>query len=77
TLGNVLKAYSFVIWTDSSLLSKYEDRHPYFSANWHSDLSEHQDVKHVVDFFTSGQIEYWKMKSHNELITAEGCIPFY
>jgi len=28
---------------------------------------EYDDVKHMVDFFTTKGIEYWKMTSHNEL----------
>ena len=47
----------------------YENGRPYFSANWHSDPLEYRDIKHMVNFFTEGGLEYWKMKSHNELIT--------
>jgi hypothetical protein len=48
----------------------YDDGRPYFSANWHSDPKEYSDIKHLVDFFITGGLEYWKMSSHNELITA-------
>ncbi len=47
----------------------YDDGKPYFSANWHSDPPEYGDIKNMVDFFTQYGIEYWKMHSHNELIT--------
>jgi len=50
--------------------NQYKDGYPYFSANWHSDPAEYQDIKHLVDFFASGRTEYWKMKSHNDLITS-------
>lgn len=47
----------------------YKDGRPYFSANWHSEPAEYLDIKHLTDFFTSGRLEYWKMYSHNEIIT--------
>ena len=50
--------------------NQYEDGHPYFSANWHSDPTEYEDIRHLISFFISGPLEYWKMKSHNDLITA-------
>jgi hypothetical protein len=31
---------------------------------------EYDDIKHLVDFFTTKGIEYWKMTGHNELKTA-------
>ena len=46
----------------------YDDGSPYFSANWHSDPPEYNDVKILTDFFRSGEIEYWKMKTSNELV---------
>ena len=49
--------------------NKYTDGHPYFSANWHSDPEEYKDIKVLVDFFTSGEIEYWKMFCANNIIT--------
>ncbi len=30
---------------------------------------EYDDIKHLVDFFTTSGIEYWKMASHNALIS--------
>ena len=29
---------------------------------------EYDDIKRLVDFFTTKDIEYWKMSSHNELV---------
>jgi hypothetical protein len=46
----------------------YPDGRPYFSANWH-DTPEYGDVNRLVDFFTIGGLEYWKMAPHNELVT--------
>ena len=48
--------------------NSYNDGSPYFSANWHSDPPEYHDIKVLTDFFRSGDIEYWKMKSVNEII---------
>ena len=48
--------------------NQYEDGHPYFSANWHSDPPEYEDVKHLINFFTQQDIAYWKMHSDNALI---------
>jgi len=48
----------------------YPDGRPYFSANWHSDPLEYRDIKHLVDFFTTHGIEYWKMFPQNEIITS-------
>jgi len=50
--------------------NQYSDGKPYFSANWHSEPEEYSDIKVLTDFFTSGDIEYWKMKSNNDLITS-------
>ncbi len=49
--------------------NKYSDGCPYFSANWHSDPPEYVDIKILTDFFNSGRIEYWKMKSANGILT--------
>jgi hypothetical protein len=38
----------------------YADGRPYKSGTWH-DLPEYDDVRHLVDFFTRGGIEYWKL----------------
>jgi hypothetical protein len=43
---------------------------PYFSANWH-DAPEYGDVRRLVDFFTKGDVEYWKMAPHNELVKGD------
>ena len=48
----------------------YDDGRPYFSANWHSDPGEYSDIKHLVAFFVEQGVEYWKMYSHNEIITS-------
>jgi len=48
--------------------NEYADGHPYFSANWHSDPPEYRDVKVLVDFFASGDIDYWKMESTNDIV---------
>jgi hypothetical protein len=45
----------------------YDDGRPYKSGNWH-DVPEHSDIQHLVDFFASGGIEYWKMAPHNALV---------
>ncbi|MCC6453536.1 MAG: DUF5060 domain-containing protein [Caldilineaceae bacterium] len=37
------------------------------TAHWH-DAAEYQDIKHLVDFWTTNQIPYWKMAPHNALI---------
>lgn len=50
--------------------NKYSDGNPYFSANWHSDPPEYSDIKVLVDFFTSGKIEYWKMHCANNIISS-------
>ncbi len=39
---------------------------PNLTGEWY-DAPEYDDIKHVVDFFTTKGIEYWKMASHNEL----------
>ncbi len=39
---------------------------PNLTGEWH-DAAEYDDIKHLVDFFTTKGIEYWKMSSHNEL----------
>jgi len=44
----------------------YDDGKPYFSANWH-DVPEWDDVKHLIDFFTTKGVEYWKMSPRNDL----------
>jgi Protein of unknown function (DUF4038)/Domain of unknown function (DUF5060) len=46
--------------------NEYADGRPYFSANWH-ETEEYGDIKRLVDFFTTKNIAYWKMKPHNEL----------
>lgn len=48
--------------------NQYEDGYPYFSANWHSDPPEYEDIRHLIDFFTSDSLEYWKMQSNNALV---------
>ena len=42
---------------------------PNITADW-ADAPEYDDIKQMVDFFTTKGIEYWKMQSHNELKTA-------
>lgn len=44
------------------------DGMPYFSTNWHNP-EEYKDIRHLVDFFTTRGLQYWKMAAHNELIT--------
>ena len=51
--------------------NQYEDGHPYFSANWHSDPPEYEDVKHLIHFFTRQDIAYWRMHSNNKLVSSE------
>ncbi len=51
--------------------NKYNDGSPYFSANWHSEPKEYDDVKHLIAFFTQKGLEYWKMNSANELVTGD------
>lgn len=46
------------------------DGKPYFSANWH-ETPEHGDVARLIDFFTVGGIEYWKMSPDNDLVGGE------
>ncbi len=41
---------------------------PENTGDWY-DQPEYADVKHMVDFFTNKGIEYWKMASHNELVS--------
>ncbi len=44
---------------------------PLATGEWGTiDAPEYGDVKRLVDFFTSKGIEYWKMSSHNELVTS-------
>jgi hypothetical protein len=47
----------------------YSTGRPYFSGHWHHP-KEYEDIKRLVDFFTTKGIEYWKMSSQNSLITA-------
>ncbi len=42
---------------------------PESTGDW-ADQPEYGDIKHMVDFFTTKGIEYWKMASHNELKAA-------
>ncbi len=44
------------------------DGRPYVRANWH-DTPEYGDIKRLIDFFTRGNIEYWRMAPHNEMVT--------
>jgi hypothetical protein len=37
------------------------------TAHWH-DAEEYQDIKHLVDFWTTRDIPYWKMSPQNSLI---------
>lgn len=39
---------------------------PYFSANWYNP-DEYKDIRNLVDFFTTKELQYWKMSAHNEL----------
>lgn len=45
----------------------YPDGSPYFSTNWH-DAPEYEDIRHLVDFWTGKNIEYWKMGTNNALV---------
>ncbi|HVF27851.1 MAG TPA: DUF4038 domain-containing protein [Pyrinomonadaceae bacterium] len=47
--------------------NSYTDGAPYFSANWH-DAPEYADIKHLVDFWTNKNIEYWKLGTNNALV---------
>ncbi len=42
---------------------------PAESVDW-ADAPEYDDIKYLVDFFTTKGIEYWKMAGHNELKTS-------
>ncbi len=42
---------------------------PCRTGEW-ADATEYDDIKRMVDFFTTKGIEYWKMASHNELMTS-------
>ncbi len=48
--------------------SVYTNWTPGVTGEWH-DSPMYDDIQHLVDFFTSKGIEYWKMASHNELVT--------
>lgn len=50
---------------------QYEDLpgRPYFGANWHA-IAEYDDVKHLIVFFTTKGIEYWKMSGNNSLVNS-------
>lgn len=50
--------------------NKYADGHPYFSANWHP-APEYDDIRHLVDFFTEGDIPYRRMTPNNDLVDGE------
>jgi hypothetical protein len=41
---------------------------PEVTGDWHDAPDEYGDLKKMIDFFTTKNIEYWKMASHNELI---------
>ena len=42
--------------------NQYSDGRPYFSSYWHKP-QEYEDITHLVNFFTTKDIEYWKMSS--------------
>ncbi len=42
---------------------------PYKTGHW-KDPAEYRDIQHLVEFFTTKGVEYWKMSSHNKLATA-------
>ncbi len=42
---------------------------PCKTGEW-ADATEYDDIKHMVDFFTTKNIEYWKMSSNNSLKSA-------
>jgi hypothetical protein len=42
---------------------------PEITGDW-IDAPEYADLKHMIDFFTTKGIEYWKMSSQNKLIKA-------
>ena len=48
----------------------YPDGNPYFSANWHP-APEYEDIKHLIDFFTTLGLPYRRMQPSNELVDAE------
>lgn len=48
---------------------KYSDGQPYFDANWHH-RAEYDDIKRLIDFFTTKGIEYWKMTTDPALKTS-------
>jgi hypothetical protein len=41
----------------------------YRGAEWH-DAPEYDDIKHMVDFFTTNNIPYWRMVSQNSLVNS-------
>lgn len=40
------------------------------TGDWYDAPEEYSDLKTMIDFFTTKGIEYWKMSSQNELLTA-------
>lgn len=47
--------------------NSYPDGSSYFSANWH-EAPEYEDIKRLIDFWTTKGIEYWKMSPQNALV---------
>lgn len=49
--------------------TSYNDGRPYMCANWH-DTEEYGDIKQLIDFFTDGRVQYWKMSADQDAIVS-------
>lgn len=47
--------------------NRYEDGRPYMNVTWH-DTPEYTDIKHLIDFYTTKGIEYWKLAPNNATV---------